>query len=47
MASTVALITALLGFVLLWLGNEWHEALMATAGGILFGGGVMYGAFGR
>lgn len=47
MASTVALIAALLGFVLIWFGNEWHQAIMATVGGVMFGGSVMYGAFGR
>lgn len=47
LAYPVSLLAALAGFVLIWLGIDQHQAMLSSVGGILFGGGVMHGAFGR
>jgi hypothetical protein len=38
-----SLLTATLGFVLIWLANENADAVTATIGGIIFGGAVVFG----
>ena len=39
----ISLVIATLGFMLLWLANENADAVMATIGGIIFGGAVVFG----
>ena len=47
LASSVTVVVALCGFVLIWLGIDMNHAAMASCGGMLFGGAVMHGVFGR
>lgn len=47
LAYALSLFAALSGFVLIWIGIDQHMTIVASIGGILFGGGLMHGAFGR
>jgi len=43
----VNVVVALAGFVLMWMGIDADQAVMASLGGVLFGGAVMHGVVGR
>lgn len=39
----IGLMIALTGFVVIWLAIEGNYPVLATVGGVLFGGGVVFG----
>jgi hypothetical protein len=43
----VCLTTAVLGFILIWIALDHSNIVVAVCGGMLFGGGVACGMFGR
>jgi hypothetical protein len=50
MSLPVALIAAVIGYMLIWLAVDQTQSyvmLLGIAGGVLFGGGVAAGLFGR
>jgi hypothetical protein len=43
----VCIVAAVLGFILIWIALDHNNVIQAVCGGMLFGGGVACGMFGR